>query len=260
MDNSQLWQKVERPQPSARGLKWLYLLSVLIVGAAMAYVRLRWDDIPSPVPTHWGADGSDAFGQKSVSTVFIGSFIGLGVILFMAMIAGIAVFAMQQHESEGQPIDRRLQQEFNRVLTAKMLAYISLGLAVMFAVLQVRSVLPEYQSVMNGPGLYLGIIAATVVAMAVVIWWTSMQLRGLQAAIQQAHAAGRFPDGTQLEGTHQHYKLGLFYYNPEDSRVVVERRFGVGIDFNYTHWQGKLFLALIVATTLVCMTLPFVLG
>ncbi|GGG78858.1 DUF1648 domain-containing protein [Corynebacterium pelargi] len=260
MDNAQLWQRIDHPRPSTRSVKWLYLLCALIIGGAMAYVGMRWEDIPSPVPTHWGADGPDDFAPKSISAVFMGSFIFIGTIVLMVVVTGIATYAMKQNESEDHPIDRRLQSELNRVLTAKMIAYISLALALVIAVVQVCSVLPQYQHVMDGMGLFIGIMILVLVVLVLLIWWASAQTRGLQRAIEKAQQSGRMPEGAEVEGVNHHYKFGLFYYNPEDQRVIVERRYGIGIDFNYARWQGKLFAAIIFGTVVACVALPFLLS
>ncbi|MEX3564040.1 DUF5808 domain-containing protein [Corynebacterium phoceense] len=52
------------------------------------------------------------------------------------------------------------------------------------------------------------------------------------------------------------YKAGMFYYNPDDPAVLVEKRFGVGIDFNYARWQAKAFLAAIAVLIIGSIALP----
>ncbi len=42
------------------------------------------------------------------------------------------------------------------------------------------------------------------------------------------------------------WKLGFLYYNPNDSRVMVSKRFGFGWTFNFANvWSYVLLLALI---------------
>lgn len=54
------------------------------------------------------------------------------------------------------------------------------------------------------------------------------------------------------------YKWGAFYYNPADPSVIVEKRYGIGIDFNYATWQGKTFAAFVLVTLAACLALPFI--
>lgn len=48
----------------------------------------------------------------------------------------------------------------------------------------------------------------------------------------------------------------MFYYNPDDPAVLVEKRFGVGVDFNYACWQAKAFLAAIAVLIIGSIALP----
>ncbi len=42
------------------------------------------------------------------------------------------------------------------------------------------------------------------------------------------------------------YKLGLFYFNNADKRVMVPKRFGIGWTFNFANiWSYVLLLAII---------------
>ena len=49
--------------------------------------------------------------------------------------------------------------------------------------------------------------------------------------------------------------MGMFYYNPDDPAVTVEKRYGVGLDFNYAHWQAKVFM--VVVALLVALAFYF---
>lgn len=40
------------------------------------------------------------------------------------------------------------------------------------------------------------------------------------------------------------WKWGLFYYNPNDPAVTVEKRDGLGVTFNYAHPTAYLYTAL----------------
>ncbi|WP_079700546.1 DUF5808 domain-containing protein [Daejeonella lutea] len=45
----------------------------------------------------------------------------------------------------------------------------------------------------------------------------------------------------------KHYKWRLFYYNPDDPSIFVDKQFGIGWDLNFAHrksWYLMLFLIL----------------
>jgi uncharacterized membrane protein len=43
------------------------------------------------------------------------------------------------------------------------------------------------------------------------------------------------------------WKLGLFYYNPDDSSKIVKARFGINLSFNYAHLPVKIGLILLLS-------------
>lgn len=47
------------------------------------------------------------------------------------------------------------------------------------------------------------------------------------------------------------WKLGLFYYNPEDPAIIVEKRFGMGQSLNFGNPWAWVFLAIVAAVTVV---------
>lgn len=49
------------------------------------------------------------------------------------------------------------------------------------------------------------------------------------------------------------WKLGLFYYNPEDPAVIVEKRFGMGQSLNFGNPWAWVFLAVVAAVTIIIL-------
>jgi uncharacterized membrane protein len=49
------------------------------------------------------------------------------------------------------------------------------------------------------------------------------------------------------------WKLGLFYYNPEDPAIIVEKRFGMGQSLNFGNPWAWVFLAVVAAVTIVIL-------
>lgn len=53
--------------------------------------------------------------------------------------------------------------------------------------------------------------------------------------------------------------MGILYYNPDDPAVLVDKRLGVGVSFNYARWQAKVFLAVIALIIIGSIALPLIL-
>lgn len=52
-----------------------------------------------------------------------------------------------------------------------------------------------------------------------------------------------------------YYIMGLFYYNEKDPCKMVEKRMGIGYDFNYAHALGK---ALMVLAVIFMIAIPII--
>lgn len=51
------------------------------------------------------------------------------------------------------------------------------------------------------------------------------------------------------------WKLGMFYYNPDDPSIFVEKRFGIGSTFNMARWQAWAFVVGILVVPIILMLL-----
>lgn len=198
--------------------------ALALLGLTAGYVAVRWKDIPERFATHFGTRFEpDSWSDKSVGSVFFPTIFGAVLVLFFVLIAaGI----LRWKPSHGY--------------TAMWLAVMNLTLAIMFASLQVVTV------------LHTDWVAPATVGSLVLV---------LGASLAMVVALARKQNNTTSASTSsdEHYKWGMFYYNPEDPAVMVDKRFGVGVDFNYAHWQGKAFLAFIALVLLASISLPFLL-
>lgn len=198
--------------------------ALALLGLAAGYVAVRWKDIPERFATHFGTRFEpDSWSDKSVGSVFFPTIFGAVLVLFFVLIAaGI----LRWKPSHGY--------------TAMWLAVMNLALAIMFASLQVVTV------------LHTDWVAPATVGSLVLV---------LGASLAMVVALARKQNNTTSPSTSsdEHYKWGMFYYNPEDPAVLVDKRVGVGVDFNYAHWQGKVFLAFVVLVLIGSILLPFLL-
>ena len=73
-----------------------------------------------------------------------------------------------------------------------------------------------------------------VAVLTVSIWWMARANAG--------------PDDTPADNTADEcWKWGMFYYNPGDSSILVEKRFGIGQTLNFAHWQSWVLLGAALA-------------
>jgi uncharacterized membrane protein len=49
------------------------------------------------------------------------------------------------------------------------------------------------------------------------------------------------------------WKLGIFYYNPEDKRTFLPKRFGIGWTLNFARPAAYLFILVPIAVVLILL-------
>jgi uncharacterized membrane protein len=49
------------------------------------------------------------------------------------------------------------------------------------------------------------------------------------------------------------WKLGIFYFNPENPKVFVPKRIGIGWTLNFARWQTLAILAILVAAAAISL-------
>ncbi|HKY20337.1 MAG TPA: DUF5808 domain-containing protein [Vicinamibacterales bacterium] len=219
---------------------------LIILAAAALFLWLNWDVIPDRVPSHWSADGTPTgFRTKSVSGVYTGLAVGAGVVLMMLAVAWTIVSRTRQIAISGAAAAG--ERTFKHVSALQVLcsAYATAGLSAAFSVAPTISgtdQLPLSTLVM------LGAAVALSSGFALVMIWRG---QGGQRAIAPDARDGMYGDATPDAA----WKGGVFYYNPNDPALLVERRMGIGWTLNMgNRWSwlilGAMVLAIVISNVL----------
>lgn len=97
------------------------------------------------------------------------------------------------------------------------------------------------------PGfLALGLMPVVPVLVLVVI---VVLARLGQGGARGSSAAAVVPVGDRTPD--EYWKLGLFYFNPEDPAVLIEKRFGLGYTFNFARPASWIIMGLLLLSALV---------
>ena len=228
-------QPLAAPDPDVRIAGWivpLVVVSCLLLAATAIVLYTSFDALPQRIATHYGIDGkADAFHAKSAAIVAMPVVMGVLVsALMVALLYGIACGT--RCGGEGERLTLRWGQ---RRWLAGTLAGLTVAMNLLFAYLALSPVLSP-QGMPGGPGVFVGIVLAVV---ALAFWM----------AIKMSDAAG----GDETPG--ERWTVGMFYYNPDDPALLVERRVGFGYTPNFARPLGWIVIALAAALALT----PFVL-
>ena len=194
---------------------------IVILGAAARFLYLNWSRIPARFPVHWGANGQpNRWAERTFKGVY-------GPLFFAAeLCAWILVMALA-----GWFGSRR--SRFRPVMLGVMIA-IEYLLGILFALIALQSLLV----------IHVWVFALLPLAFLIpLITVTRNKMNESREPI----------DPTPNEC----WKGAIFYYNPNDPALMVEKREGIGYTFNFAnHWSWVLLMGL----ALVIATVPFVLA
>jgi uncharacterized membrane protein len=201
----------------------------VILAAAAVYIRLVWNRIPERFPIHWGLNGEpNGWATRSLMGVY-----GLWFIIVLTC-AGFAFFSYlilhgtRQVEAAGPGAEA--EARFRR-----MQATILLVIEYFFAL--VLNGLPF--SALNGHpeqpfpvGRFLaGTLVCTIILFALLI----RTGQGGANLMKPSEASDKMEARTVVGDRTPDlcWKAGIFYVNPQDPALLVEKRFGIGYTLNF---------------------------
>lgn len=192
---------------------------ILLVTAI--YLHLHWDAIPKHFPVHWGIDGRpNGWSARTPVGVY-------GPLVFgAALVAGIALLAYAiPHMARRVPATGATAADFAHRM-AILLVGVEFFLAAIFSMV---GLLP----ITGNPGVVpIVILTVAILASAVLLGrWFS-------------HGRDISPRGAGDGTPDTCWKYGLFYFNPDDSALFVEKRIGIGYTINFAHASAWIVIAL----------------
>jgi len=215
---------------------WWELLPLAIIALTALVLASRYPNAPAIIPIHFNLAGqADGFATKSIASFYslVWTQLGIWLLFTTVVILGVAYTA-----KDGSY--RRLQ--------ARRLFGIKTGIMVLLSFTALFTT-TAYQS-----GTGAGELAALAFAFNIAVIGLAIYLfvRSGQGGQQpKLGSAGMVEsDGTPDSA----WVGGLFYYNPDDPAIFVEKRFGLGFTLNFgqpVSWLflvGLLLIPIIVAT------------
>ena len=204
---------------------WLQAIPYLLVLLPTSWVALNYAALPDPVVVHVGID-SVTHGEKSIGNVF-GVTAAMLFSLAITHLVMLVPFFMRR-----LPNQARRSRGINLILLQIMFIMGVLGGFLTF--------MPVHGEAWVNHPLGMAVILGSALLMLFVPVLTGFfVLRD-----REPHVMGdRSPD--------ERWYLGMFYFNPEDPALWVEKRFGVGYTVNFARPTACLFILGLVLLTAV---------
>ncbi|HTI14437.1 MAG TPA: DUF5808 domain-containing protein [Dictyobacter sp.] len=229
---------------------WL-ISSIIILIMTIALTIVRYPALPAVIPTHFNAAGVPNGWMNKFSGVVSLSLTNILITaFFIVLIRYLPRTRIQLDPSNAErDLQRQLQQ---RQLVNKLLAITSLiiNASFFFISLQTLQILPT--NAQGGNTIMTTIIPLFPLAILATIVWLIIRMIRL-----------RNQSGTQRQTTpyvlrndDRYWLGGLFYSNPDDPALFVEKRFGIGWTINFGNPQAKWWILGFLAVILIFVVLP----
>lgn len=217
---------------------WCWIAALLVLAGAGLLLSLRWEEIPERFPVHWNARGEpDNWVDRSPASVGAPLLVGGGLVAFLALLTwGFG----KLHRGGKRGAERRSLEAW---LLGEILGTVACGLALLFAVIAVQPLRSHPDELPPGFGWWVGVGIA--VLSIFILWRSRLAARRLEAIAPQAAEEREF------------WRWGgILYVNPEDSRLFVPKRVGLGWTLNFGRPVSWLVLAgLLLPVVLVLLPL-----
>ncbi len=235
----------ERPRVTALVSPLLQAVNLVIVAASGAWFATVRPTLPETVPVHWdGAGNPNRFG--SPNELFI--FAGFGVLATLIVWTIAWFVARKPYDVSGVLADRiaaaRDAMLEERRVGVRMMEMMLFGMNAALSAMAFVAVDAARRT--DGSNIADAVLVLFVVVPVLVVAplvYAVRRGRVARAKILEASGKDASSDGW-LAG-------GLVYYAPDDPRLLVPKRMGIGGTFNFAHRTAWIVLVLLLAPPLV---------
>ena len=194
---------------------WLAAGPFLLLACIALFLHSHWSAIPDKFPVHFAADGTpDGWSVKSIKGVYGPLLFAAEICSFLVVCACASWFGARRSTTRSGAISIFVAVEY--------------VLAIIFALVPLQTLFA-------------------------IPYWVTVVVAIAPAPLLIAYIIKKVsePSGPPEQTPAECWKGGLFYYNPADPVVMVEKRTGLGYTLNFANpwsWALMLFLVLVVAT------------
>lgn len=227
-----------------------YAAAALVYAAGFAYILLRWDAIPDPVPVHIGPTGeADGFAPKTLLSTTAPIIIGIVVSAVMPLLLPPRAFARRTVDvpaEDALPFSETVARRVEKLCdaSADLISKIILALAALLTVMNISMVVPDVAT-----PFWLGI--ALLIGFTVYVVVVALRMTNAKDGIE--------PDADeQARNERLRYQGGMGTYTaPNDPMVAAVLPSNPGkIAVNTAHAPGKQYLRRVILSVVVMVAVP----
>jgi uncharacterized membrane protein len=210
----------------------------LILSAAALYLYFHYDLLPDPLPIHWSGPEPDRFAPKTRLLVFRPLMLAAAICLLMEFTKASLASPSFTRRLLAPPEDNRESRFFQMNLRILMATQYLMVLVFSWIVIFMRG--PHAAQLMpSGWGFY-GVLILALSLLPVSLYISMRYGQGGSRLSADSDSLTGTPLGDRTPD--DCWKLGQFYFNPDDAAVWVEKRAGIGYTLNFARPLSWLWL------------------
>lgn len=199
-----------------------------ILGAGALWLHSHWEQIPERFPVHWDLEGTpDGWATRSLSGVYGPLALAAFLCAVVAMLAWGTLRWTRRVEVSGGPAKSEVRFQ-------RMIVSILLGTEYFLALIFGWSgwlALHSQQEKAGSTAILIAAVVFLVLIIAVMIHTGQGGSRLPEFSSLSSGSPGARPLGDRTPD--RCWKAGVFYFNPDDPAIIVEKRFGIGYTLNF---------------------------
>jgi uncharacterized membrane protein len=235
---------------------WL-LLYPLVMLLHLGLIALVWPQVPDVVATHFNAAGqADAWTPKGWGAV-----LPMQVIQLFLAITFIAVYffirrSRRQFDAEAMRVSLWQSQRY-RWITSAVLTAMGVFSLIFIAALDLLTLTGQMEN--NPVAFYALLVVFIVVIIGGCLLLMFKVGQGGSRLKEPALPAADVALNSAVNDD-SYWKLGMFYFNPADPAVFVEKRFGVGWTNNWARPVSWLLILALLLLTVALLVVVYLLA
>ena len=246
--------KTSQTRGNLSSMPWAwYVISGMIIVAIFVIAVFRYPELPDMIAANLDENFQPRgdLVEKTWLTVLAVPLINLAMLALMVVV-GICIEKVKLQIDQDNPRLSFAQHRVYRRRIGHSLGFLTLAIVVVIAISWLPIVYPD--SNVFGATLFWTIMAlAFIPTIFIIVIMIKTGQGGSKVKINISEEDAReheaMPITEVLEcgrGDDKYWKLGTFYYNPDDPALIIEDRFGTNIGFNYARLPAKILIGITV--------------
>lgn len=235
-----------RKKPVVVSPLWFIIPALIFIFTVIVGIYV-YPYLPSKIPMHFNSQGIvDSYAKKSIGSAFLINIIQFFIIGIMFVCYKAIESAKQQVDPSNPEASVEKNLRFRKLWSGMIIiTAVIISIIFMLAAFMVWGILKE----INLANMLIVIVTTIIIIVPIVLAIITGQ-GGERIRIEGEDKSTKSFD----RDDDKYWKLGMFYYNPNDPAIFLEKRFGVGWTVNYGNpivWIGMIIFILIMAAIIL---------